>query len=336
MTAGLYFYCRFIENEENRNHLLALIFVGFASLANFALLTVFLMLIVLQNFFFFFVNRHSFSLRNTWRANKFNLIVVFSLAVIIYEPICKIIRLKLIDFGGTNGIWNDTVTSLLVGFAYNASYGALLITFLKIVIISAFFLFLFWSIKYSMKLNLLTAVQKCTLFFVLLVLLILLGSITQHLLLGTPFLKYRYALFIYPLFILAGSFLMCDLMDGPGKFLKKGFLMLLSFVFLVHTCYAENIHSYYEWVYDSDTKTAVVIMKETIGEEAKPDQKTSLGNSWLFEPTINYYRTIYSMNYLEKSTRDQINKDADLIYLTDKDTNQISYLRYKYTEVQRI
>ena len=324
MSASLYFYCRYLENSKTQNHIFSLVFIGLASLANFALLNVFLILILAHNIFLFFIERKPLSLKSLWQGNNINLIAVVIISFILYEPLRKIFNDILTDFGGQTGFWKDTVESLLSRSAYCAPYEKYIVIVWQLFIITFFLLFVLRCGKYFSDRNSINLTQKFVLLFGLFIFFLIVSSIIQHQLFGTPFLNGRFALFIYPLFILMSIFIFADLWNSSLKYLIRGFLFFISLVFLLHTCYMINASSCYEWAYDSNTKNAVNKIKEIYEKNATYNRKIAVRNTWFYEPTINFYKTIYSMNYLERSTRDIINTNADFIYTVATDTININ------------
>lgn len=327
MSAGLYYYCRYLETNKLPYQLASLFLLGFSCLANFALLTVFFIVIFLHNFFTFFINQKLLSLKNSWLANKFIIALIFFFAIILYQPIDKIITNNLLDFGGNDGFWEDTVRTLLYSYSYSAPYENALTFFLKGVIIFFSLLFIAKCIIYTARKKFTTMTSKLFLFFGLLLLLLIAGSTLQHWLLGTPFLIGRFAVFIYPIFITMSCFLLEDILTG---FKKTGRIILFSVssVFFFHTCYILNTSSYYEWKYDMNTKK---MLQDLTHFQVEKDRPVSLDISWIFEPTINFYRQYQDIFWLNEVNRGTLNRDNDYCYLTYRDTNYVAHFNSRYT-----
>lgn len=322
MTAGFYYYCRYIDNQTLYNHILSLVLIGFASLANFALLNIFMILILVHNLFHFIMCRKPLSLKTLWNVNMVNVIIGLGFSTILYQPIDKIIEYKLINFGGMEGFWHDTVGSLANEFAYDVLYGDYIIIFYKLLFISFSILFLLWIIKCFMQTNRITLVQKFNLFFGSILFFLITGTIFQHLLLGTPYLELRFALFIYPLFIFMCCFLIADFMNDSYKYWKGVFILLITAVLLLHTGYAINTTSYYEWKYDMHTKEMLTDLNHAKHTECSP---ISLGTIWIFEPAISFYRETLDLNWLSVVDRNGLKPEAnDYYYITSADFNTIN------------
>jgi hypothetical protein len=322
MAAAFYYYCRYIDNQKLNSHILSLAFIGFASLANFALLNIFVILILVHNLFHFVMCRKPFSLKSFWTVNIANVMIGLGFSFILYEPIQKIIEFKLINFGGMQGFWHDTVGSLANEFAYDVLYKDYIIVFYKILFISFSILFLLWIIKCFIQNNAITLVQKFILFFGLILFFLITGTILQHFLLGTPYLELRFALFIYPLFMFMCCFLIADFMNDSYKYWKGVFILLITAVLFLHTGYAINTTSYYEWKYDMHTKAMLKELNHARQTQCSP---LSLGTTWIFQPAVSFYRETSDLNWLAVVDRNGLKpEENDYYYITPEDFNTLN------------
>jgi hypothetical protein len=328
MMAGAYYYCRFLENQKTLNHLFSLLLIGFASLANFALLNVFVVLIPVHFIFQFFIFRNKFSLKNLWLLNRLSFLMTAVFAIILYEPLRKSLNKNSLisDFGGTGNFWNDTVNSLLNDFNYRATYWEITFFFLKMFIIGICLLFLIRSIHYFSGKNKLTLIQKLSLFFGLLVLLIVISIFIQHIFFKTPFLSGRFAIFLFVLFLLMSCCLLEDVNQSVAPIITKSFLYLFSAAFFVHTLFSLNTSWYNQWKYDMNTKEMLTQLKL---EQHETNATISLGISWVFEPTINFYRKTLNLYWLNEADRNGFAVDNDFYYSRPEDLKSIPSFNYK-------
>jgi hypothetical protein len=102
-------------------------------------------------------------------------------------------------FGGSNGFWKDTVTSLIHNLSYNAIWDEPLEILLKIITISTFMIVPFWLIA-KKKLMHEDSWKKLFAVYILLSLMIS-STIVQHYYLGTLYLIERTALLFLPVFL---------------------------------------------------------------------------------------------------------------------------------------
>jgi hypothetical protein len=320
MTAGLYYYCRYIEKKKTCFHILALTFLGFASLANFALINIFVGLILIHNLFQFWMERQPFTLKNIWLVNKENLYMTFFFTLIFFEPARKILENKLIDFGGGSGYWHDTVGSLTLAAAYDAFYTDYIILFFKAIILVCSVSVLIIGSKILLKKLTFSQELKRVLFFAGIFILLILVTNLQKLFMETPFPKHRFALFLYPVFFLLGFSLYLFFQNKILQYFKTGILSLCVVVFLIHFFVTTNTVSFYIWKYDMHTKE----MLNDLSKIKPPgNQKIQLGITWIFEPTINFYRVTKNYNWLCAVDRNGLKPEHDYFYLVPDDLNKI-------------
>lgn len=320
MSAGLYYYSRYLESARQRDHIYSLVFIGLASLANFSLLLVFAILLLVSNIFSFLIYRKKISFYSLWQVNRINFLVCVLFTVILYEPLRKIIRYKLVYDGGGEGLWEDTVRSLLYSSAYRAPYEDILTVFFKLFIVACFGLFIYRAIIYFMAGNSINMTQKLVLFFGLVLFGVAAASTLQNILLGTPYMKGRTALYIYPLFVFTSSFLLEELWNTRLKYPIRIFACFFSGLFFLHTGNVLSTNSYYEWQYDMNTKKAVTDLVQANVEHNVP---VSLGVSWLFEPTVNFYKKIWNLDWLDETGREGFNLGNDYYYTVRDEVKNI-------------
>jgi hypothetical protein len=314
MVSGFYFYCRYIEDQKNKYHFFALLFLCFAALANFALINVVLVFILVHNSFQFFILKRKFSIKNIWQVNYSTLILLSLLTAICYEPIRKITQLKMFDFGGTNGFWEDTVASLLYSLSYYSPYEYNFVIICKVLVIIFSALFVTKCVLYLISRKLISLTQKIMLFFGLNLFLVMLSSIFQNGLFKTPFLANRFALFLYPLFILTSCFLIMEVLKSSYKYVIHGLLSLMVLMFFGHTCYSVNTSWYYEWKYDMNTKD----MLEKL-DTLRKNKNISLGITWVFEPSINFYKKTHKLEWINEVNREGLKPENDYFYVRAED-----------------
>jgi hypothetical protein len=79
-----------------------------------------------------------------------------------------------------------------------------------------------------------------------------------------------------------------------------------------------------EWGDNADIKNVIKEIDLQYRNRRYKNEKISISNSWFFEPSINYYREVYSMKYLEPANRNDIDKNADFIYCTKQDRDELN------------
>jgi hypothetical protein len=250
------------------------------------------------------------------KRNKKNLsgLIILSL-VFLFPLVLRLFMLKnnqQLYFGGTD-FYRHTISQLIHHSIYFSYYGESFWLLLRKVIVILFglaIIYQFFRRKY-------TSLSRITLFLALLVA----ASFFQYWLFEIPFPVGRTAIFLIPLFGLFICFFFGELKD----FLKQQVItnqVLSVLVFLLflamayHFAINLNLKNTREWRFDSNTKAMMAELKQLNELNVKSYKPISISNNWLFEPTINYYRTLYQMDYLTPADRDGLNKDSDYIYCT--------------------
>lgn len=74
-----------------------------------------------------------------------------------------------------------------------------------------------------------------------------------------------------------------------------------------------NVRFYAQWRYDAATKQIVNLIRAQQAVEQK--SKVRIGATWLFEPSLNFYRQRYGLRWMERLTRDGPHGDYDYYLL---------------------
>lgn len=154
---------------------------------------------------------------------------------------------------------------------------------------------------------------KSPLFLILaLISLLFTGLFLEHYIFGAKFPIERTALFYIPLFGVFIYYLFLHL-TTLYNFKKKYFAIVpvfISTLLVINFLSEANITHTKIWRYDSHTKEVMKIIKEhTDGKQ----QKKSISSHWLFEPTINFYISIWGLT-IHPANRKGIDENADFIY----------------------
>jgi hypothetical protein len=310
MMAGIYFFLEYLKTDKQKHLTACLVSACLAALANFALLNFFFVIILIHQIILFLKYKN---IKESFLRSKPVLVTIIVMAVVCYEPLRKLIKYDQFNFGGETGIWADTVHSIIDTFLYNRSYES---TFFKliesIVIIAIISSVLIAVIK--LRKSQITREDQIGLLSLSILISILLSNSIQHYLLGAPYFVERFALFLTPLFLLVLIFLLNNLFESGKAFKITGsfIAICLTGVMIVHLTNCINFSFATNWDYDADTKNMILDLskeKETIGKE-----KIKLGITWLYEPTVNFYRVTKKLDWLEKVDRKGIEGDYDFCY----------------------
>ncbi len=112
----------------------------------------------------------------------------------------------------------------------------------------------------------------------------------------------RAAVYWIPLFTLLCLGMIGVLRKRRPAFLAAGLPLTLFLVLAVIQYLAQfNVRYYAQWRYDAGTKDIVNVMRAHQAREGKAAVR--VGATWLFEPSLNFYRRRYDLQWLERITR---------------------------------
>jgi len=161
-------------------------------------------------------------------------------------------------------------------------------------------------------------------------------AVGEHVALGMAYPFERTALYYIPIGGLFAAFAVDELVGSSGKRIRlviQSACILLAGCMVVHFWRSANLHHTLTWYYDSETKNAMLDVGRYLNSSGD-NGKVAIGNHWLFEPTINYYRVTRHYDRLSQAVRrDRVSlDDYALVYCFTTDIeNQLS----KYSVLQR-
>ena len=222
-------------------------------------------------------------------------------------------------FGGHEGFVADTLTNLICCFMYFTNYSQLFEFIVKWGVIS-FFAIVLISEVYKKKY---TSLSKMAIVLVLMIS----ASVIQHYVFGALYPIARTALIYIPLFALFIYFFLENLaLKSIVKYPIKKTMNVLSVAVIClplsfHLVKKLNTKYVFEWNYEANTKAA---MQEIVKQhQSMPYKKSTISNTWLYEPAINYYRKLYDMSYLQTADRNGVNAATDFIYCGDEEKQRL-------------
>ena len=331
MTGSLYFLMQFMSGEKRKDYLLALVFSSFAVWSNFVFLHFHFALILVSNLIFilesssFLKYKKSELFVDLFRFNMISIITSAFLGIVIYEPVRKLFRYHQLYDGGANGFFSDTIASLSKGICYEISenklvIGAIFIMIALFILISAFsFLWILFKER-------LASLRNKEVFVFSGILLFIIGQIqVGHYLFGMKYLHNRMGLFLIPLILLSSYYSFSFLIHRfKLKRIVFSFVFALAVITIFHFSYSIDIESYYEWRYDKNTKKMISNLKKDVIANTN-GAPVSLGISWVFEPTINFYRQIDTLAWLMEVNRDGLNGSFQYIYILEDELGNLPF-----------
>ncbi len=288
---------------------LGLGFSVLASYANFTLLVFWSAINIIT--FLYFIIQYSHHKNNARLFSKLAIMAmgVLAYAAIIYTPIRKMQTTNQFDSWQSNGFFKDTITNLVE----NTLYGSRMIdipfqtiAFFIVIIftISGAVLFYQWGKIGAEK------ISKTPLFIAFSILgLTTFINILQTVLLHTPNLTSRTALFFYPLF----CFLIVSILYHLAN-RRKIFTQVLSVILIIigilHLSRTITLDRVREWWFDANTLQVMKILEQ---ESKQRNQPVFLKMVWLFYPSFDFYVLTGKAPFLEIGEYDK-NIDTQNVY----------------------
>ena len=243
-------------------------------------------------------------------------ITTLMLAVFTGFPLYILKTSGALWLGGSTGFVRDTVLSLI----NNSFYGNLYFRRQEWAVFSClgFFLLVFMiAVFVRARRKSLTDSLSGT---AVLAILFLASASTyiQRIVLGTPHLVGRTALFFIPLFTLLIIFLFKDLGQGKAglKIVSLALLVALTLLSLYHFSARASTAITAEWRKDADTKVLLKDLQEIRDEDLGGRAKISLGIDDVFYPSLQYYMKRGSAAWLDIRIVPPY-QGSDVYYLND-------------------
>lgn len=245
-------------------------------------------------------------------------VVNLILSILIIIPILKLKQTGQISFGGSGGIINETIRSLVSSTIYINSNDNLIwgITYSILVI------FLLAPIVYFIldKKNKVTIVSKIMLVTWIVIAFTFASNIIQNLILHDGYSIGRSALFMIPLLVILGLSLLGSLRSFNVKIdiLCRVGLVGISLMFLTHFMINSSVYSVKDWNYDANSKKAF----ELIEKDAR-GSFVNVETSWIFFQSFDFYVTQKNIKNIHIRTIDPNRKDqivADYYYFPDNNS----------------
>jgi hypothetical protein len=211
------------------------------------------------------------------------------------------------DTGGKGGFWINTLPSIVRATLYhritlNVSYQVIRIIFLVVT-----------AVGFGIILK---ARKPTSIFLSMVFLLSVLGVYFATKIFQLNSITERYAIFFIPLI----SLFLLSVWQSLEQISKNWFgrtVVIGSIIFLIGF-YLTSIqfNYYYTWVYDQNTKKTFNIILEDYKSSGKTGPIT-IGATWLYEPSLNFYRRRDGASFIVSITRATTNKAYDYYYIMD-------------------
>ena len=231
--------------------------------------------------------------------------------LLLFKPISILRDSGAFYFGSEKNFVGSTVTSLFLELSSrhkNVLFLTLSLVFLFSLI--SYAIDLYRRIKTNSGLN----YQEGDYVFSLIA-IVMLAFVVQHNILGTPYLIRRATLFLWPL-----VFFLIFIQVAKIEWLifRKLLLVALFSISLVFFVKNYSFTKTLEWEYDINSPDVFNAINSYCNKSRKV-QNVSVGSSWVYVPSVNYYKVKNSDSCLEFSQRYEVLPNADFYFLSADD-----------------
>jgi hypothetical protein len=320
MMVSIYYLYVFHKAFSNTFAGISVFFAALSVLANYVMLNYCLALMGVIVLLQVYHTYHSTAARSKGLFFLRNLsvpLLIFLLLLALVLPIgLKLRAAGALFFGGNNGFWKDTISTVIDRSFYELNYNCWFQRLAKgFVVLAVLAAAVYAGIRFFRK-----KISTHALFLITCILLIgisAVSTIIQHHVLGTLYLIDRTALFLVVLFTVMLVFFI-DELSVEQKW-ASSILYLSALILTIHFSFAFNLDYSLEWKPDADTK-AMLADLEKIKEIPKGKNNVSISIPLLFETDINFYRDVKKLTWLNTVARSKKrDRLEDYYYLSKRE-----------------
>jgi uncharacterized membrane protein len=323
MMVSIYFGYSFIQSRKILALSMAFLF------AILSVLTVY----TLMNYFFALCGVAGMMMLIWWADERFKLnrrflsntgiyilVIAASTALLyfmLHEPLKRVQSEQFIYQAERANFYSYTIRSIIFRSIFNsdpkttvdiASYG----------FIALYFLALIMMVVMSIRRNF-TFTGRLMLYSFTILFIVALSTTLQYKLFNIRFVNCRSATFVAPLIVLVFIGLAEELIRR--KMMKIPVLIIIyavSALFIYNTVKHANFKWYLDWQYDASTSEMMNDLRQDVG--TKPAKEVKLGIAWQYEPSINFYKIAWHLDWLKRVDRNGYNGDFDYYYVDNVDS----------------
>lgn len=278
LLSGVYFSWRYWQETKSKNLMVFCVLVMFAAaLSNLTVVDFILPFSALQLLILLFHRNHR---------NNVHALILFTgisgLGLLAWFHGNYLEEYGALHWGGSTGIWEDTVSSICAHLLYDASYSLNVRALVKLFLYISFGVILFgaiWSAIRRTERNVLLPLLTASLILTLAFMFFL------NYWRGTLFPIGRTGLFLVPLFIITLNFAL-HFFSARLKAAVMIYSSVFSLALLAHLFVNANFYQTMEWNYEADIKKTALDL-----HVLDPKGNQTLYTDWLLDGSMNYYRT---------------------------------------------
>lgn len=255
---------------------------------------------------------------------------VLFLWLVYRVPIQKLIRAKEIYYGGNEGFWENTVSSLIQA-TFHGKTGLPRPALFVIMLIVALFLCISFAglIRQFIRRSEGKRSERFLGFTLLIQLTSGFAMVAQHALTGTVFPYDRAAIFFIPLFTFLVLLLWSHVAESRSersRFLIRSIFEGSTILVVLFFILRVNVTHFHLNRPDAHTKDMMKLIEEMTRPKRMPPASLRIGVHWWFEPAVNYYIIKNSLGWIHFVDRSGLNATFDYYYMREDDKDTIGKL----------
>jgi len=323
MMVSIYFGFSFILSRKILPMIMSFLFAILSVLTVYTLLNYFVALcgIVAIMMLLWWADQRFKSDKKFLLTSGIYLIVILISMLLIYlqlkEPLQRVQSEEYIYQAFNSDFYHGTIRPIVFRSIYNSDPKTT-VDLVSYSLFAVYIMALIMMVVMSIRRNF--SFKGRLIFFSFILSLIMVLSISlQYELFNIRFVQNRTATFIIPLMVLTFIGLIEELtlrkkLKIPGLVL----VYIVAALFLFNTVKHANFKWYVDWKYDASTREMMHDLCEDAA--AMPAKEVKLGIVWLHEPSINFYRKAWHLDWLKKVDRKGYNGDFDYFYVDNADS----------------
>jgi len=232
---------------------------------------------------------------NSWKVIGTHIIMLVVSVAFLFRPVLHLVESNTFDFGGRTTFIESTVRTVITNGFYGSNLSPnsiIVLSYIAIILIGIMLAKIVTSMtNYRIRgseLSLELVVSNSLLISICVI------TIIQHYVTGSDYLIDRFAFFLWPLFLLNFLFVIQLFWDHPIKWIPRGFTFFLAGILGIFFLRSAEPQILAQWGYDTHTKKAMEQIALDIALNEK--ENVRIGCNWLYEPTLNFYRSTRHMN----------------------------------------
>jgi hypothetical protein len=323
MMVSIYFGFDFLQSRKMRSLILAFLFAVISVLTVYTLLNYFVALsgiIILTMLIGAILVRFRPERKSLITNGIYLLVMAVSAGWIflqLYIPLQRVQSEQFIYQAFSANFYGGTIRPIVFRSIYNSDPKTT-VDIVSYGLVAAYILAFILMTWLAVRKNFSFAGRLLFYSFVLSV-IVALSVYVQYELFNIRFVQNRTATFLVPLMMLTVIGL---LEEGTLiRHLKVPALVLayvFALLFVINTGKHANFKWYIDWQYDSSTREMMNDLIKDAGEN--PGKEIKMGIVWLHEPSINFYREAWKLDWLRKADRKGYTGDFDYYYVDNADS----------------